>query len=151
MHYYLRRPALMVHFRSFKLHVSYDDAWTCCYPTWCFSLSVDITDCVHNWFMTWLKWRSALPPVYPAGTVVRRSTTSCPVQRIPWIKHVSYDDAWTCCYPTWSFPLSVDIIDLWHNWFMTWLQWRNALPPVYPAGTVVRRSITSCPVQRIPI
>ena len=28
---------------------------------------------------------------------------------------------------------------------------RNALPPVYPAGTVVRRSITSCPVQRIPI
>ena len=37
------------------------------------------------------------------------------------------------------------------NWFMTWLQSRNALPPVYPAGTVVRRSITSCPVQRIPI
>ena len=37
------------------------------------------------------------------------------------IKHVSYDDAWTCCYPTWSFPLSVDIIliygiiDLWHG------------------------------------
>ena len=27
---------------------------------------------------------------------------------------------------------------------------RNALPPVYPAGSVVRRSITSCPVQRIP-
>ena len=31
------------------------------------------------------------------------------------------------------------------------VQTRNALPPVYPAGTVVRRSITSCPVQRIPI
>ena len=30
--------------------------------------------------------------------------------------------------------------------FKSW----NALPPVYPAGTVVRRSITSCPVQRIP-
>ena len=28
---------------------------------------------------------------------------------------------------------------------------RNALPPVYPAGSVVRRSTTSCPVQRIPI
>ena len=27
---------------------------------------------------------------------------------------------------------------------------RNSLPPVYPAGSVVRRSITSCPVQRIP-
>ena len=47
-------------------HVSYDDAWTCCYPTWSFSLSVDIVDCFHNWFMTWLKWRDALPPVYPA-------------------------------------------------------------------------------------
>ena len=34
---------------------------------------------------------------------------------------------------------------------MTWLKWRSALPPVYPAGTVVRRSITPCPVQRIPI
>ena len=33
---------------------------------------------------------------------------------------------------------------------MKWLQGRNALPPVYPAGTVVRRSTTSCPVQRIP-
>ena len=30
--------------------------------------------------------------------------------------------------------------------FKSW----NALPPVYPAGSVVRRSITSCPVQRIP-
>ena len=26
----------------------------------------------------------------------------------------------------------------------------NALPPVRPAGSVVRRSMTSCPVQRIP-
>ncbi len=67
------------------------------------------------------------------------------------IKDVSYDDAWTCCYRTWSSSLSVDRIDLWQIWFMTWLRWWNALPPVYPAGTVVRRSITSCPVQRIPI
>ena len=48
-------------------------------------------------------------------------------------------------------PRCVQLICCFHNWFMTWLKWRNALPPVYPAGTVVRRSITSCPVQRIPI
>ena len=30
------------------------------------------------------------------------------------------------------------------------LTYRDALPPVYPAGSVVRRSITSCPVHRIP-
>ena len=47
-------------------------------------------------------------------------------------------------------PRCVQLICCFHNWFMTWLKWRNALPPVYPAGTVVRRSITSCPVQRIP-
>ena len=29
--------------------------------------------------------------------------------------------------------------------FKSW----NALPPVYPAGSVVRRSITSCPVQQL--
>ena len=34
---------------------------------------------------------------------------------------------------------------------MTWAKCQNALPPVYPAGTVVKRSITSCPIQRIPI
>ena len=48
-------------------------------------------------------------------------------------------------------PRCVQLICCFHNWFMTWLKWRNALPPVYPAGTVVRRSITSSPVQRIPI
>ena len=47
-------------------------------------------------------------------------------------------------------PRCVQLICCFHNWIMTWLKWRNALPPVYPAGTVVRRSITSCPVQRIP-
>ena len=30
--------------------------------------------------------------------------------------------------------------------FKSW----KAVPPVYPAGSVVRRGITSCPVQRIP-
>ena len=32
--------------------------------------------------MVLLKGQNTLPPVYPAGTIVRQNTTSCPVQYI---------------------------------------------------------------------
>ena len=56
---------------------------------WCKNLLVSylilFVECRHYWCMTWLKWRNALPTVYLAGTLVRRSITYCPVQHIPFL------------------------------------------------------------------